>query len=800
MKQGGRKWAALLLALSMALGLAACGSKDGDDKEQLSGTVYVPQFVDCKLDVDYINGGCVSGENVFIIGEVNEETQTTDPSTGEVFYEYDYHTALYRVPLEGGEAVELENYAPPQLPDGAEGNAGVQSLEPGPDGTLWATEYMYAYTFDLPEGFNPETDDQWAYQNYQESIIRRQLDATGNELSRVDMDGLMEKLETEYVSSVTFDGDGNLYALLDGKIAVLDPQLNPLFSVEGEDLWGNMTRLADGSVGLLYSSYDQETETSTNQLRVIDRAAKGWGTAYNMPLSTNSVFTGGGDYLFYYQNNDSICGFKAGAAEGEKLFSWIDSDINRSEVAFFSFTDGGQVVAATQKWGRGDSRVVELAVMTATDRSTLPEKTTLTYGTMYLFYDTRSKIIAFNKASDKYRIQVQDYSEFNTGEDNSAGLTKLNTEIIAGNMPDILDTSSLPQRQYGARGLLEDLWPFIENDPELGRGGVMERVLQAGEQDGKLYEVFNSFYIQTVAGAASIVGDRMSWTLADLQEALSRMPEGCSIFGQSDTKDDMLRMIMSMNAGSFVDWSTGECSFDSDSFKALLSFCNSFPAEFDWEKFDYNEWESENARIAGGKQMLSRTGITDLLWGVSGQKAIFGGDVSFVGYPMEDGSVGSSFDSGGTCLAMSASCKDKDGAWSFIRQELLPREEDDFYDGTFYVNKADFEKAIAMSMEPNYERDENGDPLLDEDGNPIEYKDTMWISDGVEVEIPRPTQADYDQLMALYNAIDTMYYYDESIYDIVSDLAGAYFQGDRSLEETASQIQSRVKLYVNENR
>ena len=83
MKQGGRKWAALLLALSMALGLAACGSKDGGGKEQLSGTVYVPQFMDCKLNVDYINSGCVAGENVYVIGEINEETKETDPNTGE---------------------------------------------------------------------------------------------------------------------------------------------------------------------------------------------------------------------------------------------------------------------------------------------------------------------------------------------------------------------------------------------------------------------------------------------------------------------------------------------------------------------------------------------------------------------------------------------------------------------------------------------------------------------------------------------------------------------------------------------
>jgi len=799
MRQYGRKGTALLLALVLVLGLAACGSRDGD-KEQLSGTVYVPQFMDCKLDARYIYGGCVDGENVYIMGEVGEETETTDPDTGETYYTYDSHMEIYRIPLDGGEAVRLENYTPPQLPEGAEGSAGIQSVSPGPDGTIWVMEYLYSYTFDLPEDFNEETDDKWQYQNYQETTIRRQLDSTGGELARMDLGSLSERLEVDYINNMAFDADGNTYVSSDGKISVLDSQLNVLFTLEEENLWGSLTQLGDGSIGIVQSSYDEQTETSSNRLRTIDPAAQGWGTEFDLPLGAGNIYPGGGDYLFYYQNGDSTYGRKAGAEEGEKIFSWVDSDINRSDVAFFSFTPDGRVVVVTQNWGSGDSMDIELAVMTATDRASLPEKTTLTYAAMWLGYDMRNKIIKFNKTSDKYRIQVQDYSEFNTGEDNSAGLTRLNTELIAGNVPDILDTSSLPLRQYGARGLLEDLWPFIENDPELGRGAVMERVLQAGEQDGKLYQIFNGFYIQTVVGAASVVGDRMSWTLADLQDALSRMPEGCAIFGQTDTKDGMLSSVLSMNADSFVDWDSGECRFDSDSFKSLLEFCNSFPAEFDWENFDWNEYEDESARIAAGKQLLSQTGISDVKWGVTRQKVLFGGEISFIGYPMEDGSVGSSFAPSGTGLAMSASCKDKDGAWSFIRQEILPRSEEEFYSGQFYVNKSDFDKAVQQSMEPTYELDENGNPLLDENGDPIEIKDTLWISDEVQVDIPRPTQADYDQLMALYNAIDTMYYYDENIYDIVTDLAGGYFSGDRSLDETASQIQSRVKLYVNENR
>lgn len=110
----------------------------------------------------------------------------------------------------------------------------------------------------------------------------------------------------------------------------------------------------------------------------------------------------------------------------------------------------------------------ELAILTETDVSVLKDKTILTYATQYLDYDERNKIIDFNKKSTKYRIEIKDYSEFNTAEDYQAGLTKLNTEIAAGNVPDLLNVSGLPIQQYGAKGLLEDLWPFIEQDPRSG--------------------------------------------------------------------------------------------------------------------------------------------------------------------------------------------------------------------------------------------------------------------------------------------------------------------------------------------
>ena len=798
-----KRGAALLLALTLTLGLAACGKDKDNGTEQLTGKVYVPEFLDFNLDVEYISGGCATGDAVYLMGSKSQEREETDPATGEILYYYDEIYSLYRIPLDGSDPVKLEAYQPTALPEGTEGNVGVESITAADDGTIWLTEHVGVYTFDLPENFNPENDDKWNYHTYEESIIRRQLDASGNEIGRVDISDLAGKLGVEYVYANLFDRAGNLYAVTETEIIMLDPQLNKVFSVEGEDIAGSPTLLSNGRLGLLNYIYDEEKETGAWTMKTVDPEAQDWGEEYTLPENAYNAYPGGGEYLFYYQNGDSIYGYKAGAAEGEKIFSWIDSDINRSNMEFFSFLPDGRVVVVTREW-QSDNSKVELAIMTATDRSQLPEKTTLTYATMYLGYDVRSQIIEFNKTSDKYRIEVRDYSEFATAEDSSAGLTRLNTEIVAGNVPDMLETGSIPLRQYAAKGLLEDLWPFIEGDTDIGgRAGVMEHVLNAAEQDGKLYEIFTNFAIRTVAGPKNIVGDRMSWTLADLQEALAKMPEGCAIFGQTDTKTDMLSNVMAQNADSFVDWSTGQCRFDSEDFKALLAFCNSFPAEYDWEN-SQDEWEDPYTRIISGKQMLTSVYFSQLRWDFLENDGLFKsqGGAAFIGYPREDGGVGSGFTTNGG-VAMSAACKDKEGAWSFMRTRLLSQstdEESARYWSNFPVNKADFDKMVEEAMTVQYELDENGQPLLDENGQPIEIKETWWISDDLQLEQGAVTQEQYDRFMALYNATDSVYYFDEAIYDIVADMAGAYFAGDRSLDDTAAQIQSRVTLYVNENR
>lgn len=72
------------------------------------------------------------------------------------------------------------------------------------------------------------------------------------------------------------------------------------------------------------------------------------------------------------------------------------------------------------------------------------------------------------------------------------------------------------------------------------------------------------------------------------------------------------------------------------------------------------------------------------------------------------------------------------------------------------------------------------------------------VYDDVSIPIDALTQEEYDLLMALYNAAEGTTDYDRNLINIITEQAGAYFAGDRSLDDTVAAIQSRVGLYLAE--
>ena len=56
----------------------------------------------------------------------------------------------------------------------------------------------------------------------------------------------------------------------------------------------------------------------------------------------------------------------------------------------------------------------------------------------------QSAVRKFNNESKLYKIEVVDYSKYNTQEDMSAGYLKLDTEIISGNIPTLYARTVMP--------------------------------------------------------------------------------------------------------------------------------------------------------------------------------------------------------------------------------------------------------------------------------------------------------------------------------------------------------------------
>ena len=68
------------------------------------------------------------------------------------------------------------------------------------------------------------------------------------------------------------------------------------------------------------------------------------------------------------------------------------------------------------------------------------------------------------------------------------------------------------------------------------------------------------------------------------------------------------------------------------------------------------------------------------------------------------------------------------------------------------------------------------------------------------MDIYAATQEDVDAIKELINATDNALQLDQNIQNIITEEAGGYFQGQKTAQEVADIIQSRIQIYVNENR
>ena len=840
-----KRFFALALAALLVMSLFAGCSKNSDtpgSKTDSSGSLidqtkpaattakyaYQADYLDLQLpeNIQYVNTMCTAGTTIFLTAYVQgDEIVQTDPDTGDTWSYYTQEPILLSVDPDTGACTQLPNLQLPTVPEDCESNVDCYNMAGSDDGTLWMLVNVYAAKYDLPADFDPNTMNKYDYPSTDMSTAYlMHVAADGSTIANVDLSVTDDGTDEEdgmgsNISSFAVDAAGNLYVTDYNYIYVLDAEGKLLFKIDDSQYSGSLCRLQPDQVGILWYNYATGTAESTDEngqfFIPVDLETKTWGEKIKMPANVWNVYPGDDAYDFYYKNNDNIYGYTFASDTKDKLVDWMACDVDTSNMYDSGMLSDGRVVGMTQDWS-SDTTAYQLIVLHRIDASEVKEKTVLTLACMGLDWSLRSKIVEYNKSNDQYRIQVVDYSEYATDDDYNAGITKLTTEIISGSVPDLFLTSSLPIDKYAAKGVVADLYTFMDGGSGLSRDYFVPQVLKAIEKEGKLYELPTKFSVETAYALSSIVDQYDTWNVAAVQDAMTQLQEGATVFSTGWTKSSVLNNCLTRNLAAFVDWTTGKCTFDSEAFQQLLAFCNSFPDDSSSDDgiaysseaatvdtMDDPVWESDATRILSGKQLMATTSFysfEDYIYNIYPVKD----KVTFVGYPSESGEPGNSFYI--QCpMAISSVTKYPDAAWDFVSTMIRQTNEDaeSMYD--FPISQEAFDKKMTSVMTEQYQLDVNGEQVdWDEDGEPdkmcIGTYEVVENGESTRQQVYALTQEDIDQILSVINSATGIVDYDDEILSIVSDEVSAYFAGDKDVQTTANMIQSRVNLYVQEQR
>ncbi len=757
-----QRLAALSLAALVALPLAGCGNMDSTDNLTQKEWIYVPEFV----AIDDENASYYSMQ---LFGDSVYYTVWEWDEAAERGYE---NFRKYSLTDRQVETIPLT------WPDGG-GNVSISNFVIGVDDSI----YMVAHES------VPRMDTEGMFESRQ---VLYKFDAQGNV---VYSENLSKRFEEEsdsgnfYLRSFAADSLGRIYLCAENVLWLYDAEgkYQGKIHVDTTNAWVNgMGQGKDGKVYISIYNYDSGSGSSGYKLTEIDFEGKKLGESYeNFPNTNNGTLLPGVEKDFLVYDNSSLYEYDLATQTKEEVLTWLDSDIDGSTVAACSALDDGRFVVAYQDWENDDSGV---ALLTKTKSSEVAQKETIVIGTIYGGSDLQSAAVKFNKGSDKYHISIKRYMAGEYDDYASAmsdAFTNMNNDLTSRNCPDIIDLYGVNISQMVAKGVFEDLAPYLDKSTVLSRSDLVESALNAYTYQDVLVSIPNNMNISTVVGSGKDLEGKQGWTLEEMIDYADAHPDA-ELF-DTETKSAMMQYLMIYNESAFIDWSTGECKFDTDEFKNLLNFVNRFPDEYDWSA----DRASTPNRIQNGEVLLDMVGISDF---DSVQVPIeeFKGQANFIGFPTVDGQSGHAI-MASQAYAVTAKSKNKDGAWAFI-ESILTQEDNGRYWNGFPVLKSKLDAMIAEATKVEYYENENGEMVAWEGGSSVGYQD------GWSYTYHTTTQEEVDMVMELIEAARPVSLdFGSEILNIINEEAEPFYKGQKSVDEVAAVIQSRIKIYVGEN-
>ena len=641
----------------------------------------------------------------------------------------------------------------------------------GDDGNIYCIYSQYG----VPQGENGETVDLHFLQCYSPE---------GEEIWSLPLGEGTTADDWYYVKNSALDNDGNIILTSTKGIEVVKSDGTYVKNIAADSLDCNQI-FVTGSGKTLVSVFG---ENGIDLYEVNLDSGKIGSSPLELPFDLDYYSFSSGTFSdLVLINENGIYTYSLGDEDLIKRMDFVESDIMSSGIYNIYFWDEEHFFALYY------DEIMEgqtAAVFTKVAPEDVKDKKDVVLAGTYIGYDVRKDVVNFNKENEDYRIHIKDYSTYNTDNDYLAGTKKLNTDLASGEIPDILIAdSSLPLDSYVNKGLFTDLYELMDGDPEIKKENYLQNVLDAFSKDGKLYRITPGFSIATVVGKAEDVGTTPGWNFDDLKTLMAKKGPDVQVFADVPASQ-VLSYSMTFGGAQYIDWKTGECRFDSEDFKNVLEFAKTFPAEIDYEALQSDEeyWEKYDTMYRDGRTLLSYMILTTFRDYNITEKGMFGADITPVGFPNEAKESGAIMMN--NTYSISAKSDVKEGAWQFVRR-YLTEEYQEQMEYALPVMKSVLEKQAAEAQKKPVMEDENG--------NMEEYDDTYYIN-GKEIIIPPMTKEETDELIQYISGVTKVYQNDMEVMTILDEECAPFFEGKKSADEVAKIIQSRVQIYVNENR
>lgn len=718
-----KKFLSLLLIFALALSFAACGKKGGggpaastaakdtrvDALDAFTGdteAVYAVQTLEGPENIWLADSLAVWKDKVYFAGSFLEESY------------------VYRAERDGSGAQPIAS------PDGL----SVQDICAGSDAL-----YLLADRTDTREP------------------LLLKLDGDGHEQSRTALSGAGWP-EGWWPMFMAWD-DGMLYIAGAGTLCGVDTGdlSKPVFRVETS---AGAKPLALPGGGVILSEGQEGGGTA---LRTMDSQGN-LGAAKVFDLGFSRSYSGGTRWSVYFSDGSSLYGYDYAADKVQKLLSWQRAGLSGGAV----LETGEEDFLCLASLKSMEAPRLLLMSKTALDPNAAggTGPVTLILATMNRFHvklKLEDSINTWNREHPECTIEVRDYSVYADGDTRAAEL-RLLADIASGNIPDLFDLSVLGDYDTGLapfstgllarRGLLENLYPYIDSDGDISRDKLFPSVLRALEIGGCLYEIAADYQVITTFADPALLEGRSDWSYEALSQVVRSSEPYETLLDGSVDPWRWLELVVAASGDKLVDWTALQCHFDSAYFIAALEAAKAQPAEPEF--------------IGGTLENILRnsTGLLsleymDTIYLVDAPANVWGPGFASLGLPEVGLAVYPELS-----LGMSAASAHKEACWQFLRQCILP----DARNYGFSMNRERVQAQIAHETEQIQEL--------------IEYHPY--------------TEEAMNRFLGQMDSIRTAYRYDAQLWQIVRSEAERFFAGQLSARETAANIQSRASIYMAE--